>query len=768
MHKITCLTLFLIVLCLFTNAQTADSNMGIIPAPKLIRPSAGQFVFSRDYAITFDTQEDLKIAQLFHDYLKEVYFLDIPVAKSFVQAPPGIIRFSSSEYKGQHPEGYRLTVAPGQINVSGKGAGLFYGLQTLMQLFPLQKEAAPKLNGVIIEDEPRYEYRGMHLDVVRHMFPLPFLKKYIDILAQYKLNTFHWHLTDDQGWRVEIKKHPRLTAVGGYRDQTIIGHYHDRFPQRFDGTPYGGYYTQEEVKEIVAYAAKRYITVIPEIEMPGHALAALATYPELGCGDKPGPFKVAQKWGIFPEIFCAGKEETFKFLEEVLSEVITLFPSTYVHIGGDEAPKDAWKACKFCQKRIRDNKLKDEHGLQSYFVQRMEKFLNSKGRQIIGWNEILEGGLAPNATVMSWQGVEGGITAAKQRHKAIMTPGSTMYFDHYQGSPVQEPLTIHGLSTLESVYNYNPTPADLPPDIQKYIIGVQANLWTEYIKTSNKVEYMVFPRIYSLSEIAWTGLDRKDFKSFQENRVRLHLARLDETSTLYRVPVAIGAKDTTIIGDQFTIDYKPPVLGAKIYYTIDGYIPRETDYLYEKPVTIQIPDDEQRVLKSIVITPSGKRSAVTTTILSNLRPLAAQPVQPAKQGLNFYYVPGDYASTADVDKVNATETGIATAINLSRFRNKARTYGAVFEGYINIQNDGVYNFTSVSDDGSRVWIDGQLIVDNDGKHTSYGLTGAVRLEKGYHKLEIRYFQGGGQSGLKILMAEPGKQATEIPSALLFY
>ncbi|MEO8794346.1 MAG: family 20 glycosylhydrolase [Daejeonella sp.] len=748
-------------------SQTTDPNMGIIPVPKNISPQSGEFVFSNEYAIQFENPEDEKIARVFQNFLKNVHFLDLPVAKNFVKAPKGIIRFSSAEYVGPNPEGYSLTIDPTQINVSGKGAGLFYGLQTLLQLLATHTEAAPKIACVKIDDEPRYRYRGMHLDVSRHMFPVSFIKEYIDLLAEYKLNTFHWHLTDDQGWRIEIKKYPKLTQVGAYRDETIIGHFHDRFPQRFDQKPYGGFYTQDEVKEVVAYAESKFITIIPEIEMPGHSLAALAAYPELGCGPNPGPYQVATKWGIFPEIYCAGKDQTFDFLENVLTEVLALFPGTYIHIGGDEAPKTEWEKCEFCQKRIRDNHLKDEHQLQSYFIERIEKFLNSKGRQIIGWDEILEGGLAPNATVMSWRGTVGGIAAAKQNHNVIMTPDSHLYFDHYQGNGTQEPLTIHGLSTLEKVYSYNPTPEDLALKYQKYIIGVQANVWTEYMNSGKKVEYMILPRMLALSEIAWSMPERKDYKNFSEERVAKHLARIDKTDMLFRVPTAIGAKDTTLIGSEFNLELKPSVKGAKIYYTLDGYNPRASDYLYEKPINIKVPSDDQRIIKTMVMTPTGKTSAVTTTILSNILPLAPQPESPAKSGLLYNYVPGVFNSALQIDTALSESNGITPIIGLSNIKNKARMYGAVFNGYLLVENDGVVVFSTSSDDGSVLKIDGQTIVNNDGRHTGFETSGAINLLKGFHKIQVSYFQLGGQSGLKVFMGEPGKEKAEIPARLLF-
>lgn len=765
-RKLFCLTVAALFSLNTGICQSTDTNPDIIPAPKSIRLKPGHFTFSSETAILYETDTDRRIAELFRDFMNDNYSLDLVVAKAFVKAPKTLIRFSSVGSGTANAEGYTIAVTPTQIDVAGKGAGLFYGMQTLFQMLR-KNDAVTQVACAEIEDEPRYKYRGLHLDVTRHMFPVSFLKKYIDIIAQYKLNTFHWHLTDDQGWRLEIKKYPKLTQVGGYRAQTLIGHYHDRMPQHFDNTPYGGFYTQEQVREVVAYAASKYVTVIPEIEMPGHSVAALTAYPELGCGRDPGPYKVEEKWGIFHDIFCAGKDNTFNFLQDVLTEVIELFPSQYIHIGGDEAPKTKWKTCQYCQKRIRDNKLKDEHELQSYFIQRIERFVNSKGRKIIGWNEILEGGLAPNATVMSWQGTKGGIEAAKMKHDAIMTPGDNMYFDHFQGNPVQEPLAIHGLSTLESVYRYNPTPADLAPEFQKHIIGVQANLWTEYIKTTQKVEYMLFPRLYALAEIAWTPPARKDFKDFSERRVPVHLAKLDRANVLFRVPAAIGAVDTTIIGGDYSLNLKSPVEGARIYYTIDGYTPRETDMEYKIPVQITVPEGERRVVKTIVVTPGGKRSAVTKTVISNARPLPAVAASPAGKGLRYFYIPAEFTLASTIDTARATERGTVTSIDLAKGRGKARSYGLVFDGYIRIAESGVYTFRTTSDDGTQLLIDNEVIVDNDGQHTSFGLTGAVRLEAGYHKIQVRYFQLGGQSGLRVSMGKAGQQPVEIPPGNLF-
>lgn len=605
--------------CLITcaTAQETKRNLTVIPAPAAMQVKDGNFTLNASTRIAYDSESDKKTAEFFRDYVEEALNLTIPVESK--ATGDGVIYFSSRDAGNRaNLEGYELVVSPDRIELRGKDAGLFYAMQTLTQLLPQQRDEPLTIPAVSIQDEPRYSYRGLHLDVGRHMFPVSFIKKYIDFIAAYKLNTFHWHLTEDQGWRIEIKKYPKLTEVGAYRDQTMIGRY--RQPALYDGTRYGGFYTQEEVKEVVAYAAERYVNVIPEIEMPGHAQAALAAYPHLGCGENPGPYHVAQHWGVFEDVFCAGKEETFTFLQDVLDEVIALFPSEYIHIGGDECPKDRWEECPYCQKRIQTEGLKDEHELQSYVIQRIEKYVNSKGRRIIGWDEILEGGLAPNATVMSWRGEAGGVAAAKQGHDVIMTANSYgLYFDHKQGPDVnREPLNIGGLSTLQKVYSADPTPKSLSEAEQQYILGVQANVWTEYIETPNKVEFTIFPRLFALSEIAWTEPARKDWEDFSAVRVPAHLARLDRTETIYRVPEVIGLRDTVIYASEYTFrDLQPSVKGGKIYYTIDNYDPSDTDLEFMESVKVIVPPGEERVFKATVIAPSGRRSNYVRAVIVN-------------------------------------------------------------------------------------------------------------------------------------------------------
>jgi hexosaminidase len=435
-------------------------------------------------------------------------------------------------------EGYQLQVTPKAITVKASTPkGAFLAIQTLRQLMPADIEAPNSgletfaIPAVAIEDAPRFAYRGVMFDVGRYFYPVSFLKQYIDLLALYKINTFHLHLTEDQGWRVEIKKYPKLQQISAWRKESIVGHYSDK-PRQYDGKRHGGYYTQAELKDLVQYAQDRFITIIPEIEMPGHSQAVLAAYPQFGCKEN-ATYEVSTTWGVHKDVFCPN-EATFTFLEDVLTEVMEIFPSKFIHIGGDEVPKDRWKESAYAQELIKKHNLKDEHGLQSYFIQRMEKFLNARGRAIIGWDEILEGGLAPNATVMSWRGEKGGIAAAKEKHQVIMTPNTYLYLDYYQTKEgrKKEPVAIGGFLPLEKVYSYNPVPAALTAGESKYILGVQANVWTEYIATPEHAFHMTFPRASALAEVAWTPLEQKDYADFIR-RLHQNVQHLEKRQVKY-------------------------------------------------------------------------------------------------------------------------------------------------------------------------------------------------------------------------------------------
>ncbi|ANQ52815.1 family 20 glycosylhydrolase [Flammeovirga sp. MY04] len=571
------ITLFLGIMMLFlsfacTKKQT-DKKVNIIPAPLSIQYQEDFFKLTPQSVIS--ASPDLNNEAI----LLQGFIQSTLGFSPQLQTDNGNIELKiNTDLK---EEEYLLSISNDKVSIEGKdGRSVLWGIQSLRQIISKNEDRLPC---VTIKDQPRFKYRGMHLDVGRHIFPVAFIKKYIDILSLHKINTFHWHLTEDQGWRIEIKKYPKLTEIGGFRKGTVVGHHGSS--KQFDGQRYGGFYTQEEVKEVVKYAQERGIETIPEIELPGHALAALASYPQFGCSG--GPYEVAQTFGVFEEVYCAGNEDTFHFLEEVLDEVMPLFPSNYIHIGGDECPKTQWKKCPKCQKRIRDEKLKDEHELQSYFVQRIEKYLNSKGKRMIGWDEILEGGLAPNATVMSWRGTEGGIAAAKAHHEVIMTPGDHVYFDHYQTEDISnEPLQVGGYTSVKEVYDYEPLPSSLSKEEQKYIIGVQGNVWTEYMKTPEKVEYMMVPRVAALSEIAWTAPDQKDWTNFKSrlNDIRkvYDQMHINYAKHLYNVLGEVKA-DTTLKALVATLE---TTSDQPILYTLDGTVPNENSKVYAKPIVI--------------------------------------------------------------------------------------------------------------------------------------------------------------------------------------
>jgi len=512
-----------------------QQSLNIIPAPAKAEIKEGIFAITPSTKLVLEASNTEKSAAFLNSYLKKFYGFELKIFKGSAY-PENAIILNYDRLDNPLPGAYAMTIDKNKIYIGGDNEeGVFYGVQTLLQLLPTEKSTTLAVQQCTISDAPRFGYRGMMLDCGRHFFTVDFIKQYIDFLAMVKMNTFHWHLTEDQGWRIEIKKYPLLTKVGSCRNGTIIG----RHPGTGnDNTKDCGYYTQAQIKEIVKYAADRYITIIPEIEMPGHGSAAIAAYPQLSCfpdkstviakgvkwsGDSTGK-QVQQSWGVYPDVFCPS-EYTFTFLENVLDEVMQLFPSKYIHIGGDECPKEYWKLSPFCQQLIKDKDLKDEHGLQSYFIGRIEKYLNSKGRNIIGWDEILEGGLAPNATVMSWRGEAGGIEAAKQHHNVIMTPTTYVYFDYSQAKN-EDSLSIGGYLPLETVYKYEPLPAQLTADEQKYILGGQANVWSEYMANDKKVEYKVFPRLSALSEVLWSTKENKDWSNFQ-TRLQTQYKRYD-------------------------------------------------------------------------------------------------------------------------------------------------------------------------------------------------------------------------------------------------
>ncbi|TGD77661.1 beta-N-acetylhexosaminidase [Hymenobacter wooponensis] len=587
-------------------AETPAQQLGLIPLPREVKMSAGTYALPQKINIYAVSADERNVAGLLQGFLAALG----KTATLTTNRQGAQIRLVTARV-APTPEGYQVAVGPDGIGITAPGgAGLFYGAQTLLQLLPPRPAATARVPYVRIADEPAFRWRGAMLDVCRHFFPVEFLKRYLDLLAAYKLNTFHWHLTDDQGWRIEIKKYPKLTQVSAFRKETLIGAQQTfKKPEdfKYDATPYGGFYTQAQIREVVAYAQQRYITVVPEIEMPGHSVAILAAYPELAC--KPGPYETWTMWGVNEDIVCP-TEPTFRFFEDVLTEVSALFPGPYVHIGGDEAPKTRWKESAAVQDIMRREGITDVEKVQGWFNRRIEQFLASKGKKLIGWDEILEGGIPTSAAVMSWRGEKGGIEAARAGHDVVMTPTTNMYIDYGQNprphSPF-EPLMIGGYLPLDRIYNYNPLPKELTPDEQKHILGPQANMWTEYITTPQKVEYMLFPRLLAVSEVAWTPAARKSYAAFLP-RMSQHFARLDAKKVNYRVPEPLGLDSANLVAQggkaQFTLRSLVP--GAQIRYTLDGKLPDETTELYTKP--FDVPQGRQLTVRAVTIAPNGRKS----------------------------------------------------------------------------------------------------------------------------------------------------------------
>jgi len=513
-------------------------------------------------------------------------------------------------------EAYKLIVNDKRVCISGASeAGVFYGIQTLRKSLPVAQDINVNLSAVEIYDKPRFAYRGAMLDVARHFYTVDEVKTFIDMLALHNINRFHWHLTDDQGWRIEIKKYPKLMSVASERKETVVGRWYSGI---YDGKPYGGYYTQDELRDVIDYAAKRHITIIPEVDLPGHMQAALTAYPELGCTG--GPYEVRTIWGVSQDVLCVGNDFTLQFVKDVLSEVADIFPSEYIHIGGDECPKVRWEKCPKCQERIKSLGLKSdakhtkEQRLQSYMIQEAAKYLKEKGKRIIGWTEILEGGLVPDATLMSWIGESGGIEAAHQHHDVIMTPNTYLYFDYYQSKKVEdEPLAIGGYLPIEKTYNYEPMPKELTKEEQQYIKGVQANLWTEYIPVFSQVQYMVLPRLGAAAEVQWTDPSKKDYKDFLR-RVPHLVAVYDcygwnYATHVYDVNVDMKADTVNhVLNVQLSTMADDP-----IYYTLDGQDPTEKSLKYTKPFTI----DQSVVLKTMAVHPDRTSKISVDTIRFN-------------------------------------------------------------------------------------------------------------------------------------------------------
>ena len=718
-----------------TSAVAADVN--IIPIPVKTQTLKGEFVLPQKVVIAYQTTDGKNIAQYMADKLKVSTGYEVRLSDK-----KGNITIQITPSLKMAEEGYRLSVTAKGVTIKAKTAkGAFYGMQSFMQLLPAQVESATKVEGVKwvaqccnIEDAPRFGYRGFHLDPCRHFITVENVKKQLDLMSMFKVNTMHFHLTEDQGWRIEIKKYPKLTTIGSIRTEG-------------DGSSYGGYYTQEQIKEIVDYAAKRYITVIPEIDLPGHMMAAIAAYPNLSCkGEKWSPRTV---WGIEDLVMCAGKEDMFNFLGDIFDEIVPLFPGKYFHIGGDECPKTSWKNCPTCQKRIKDEGLQAEgkhtaeERLQSYVIKRVEKMLEKRGRKIIGWDEILEGGLSENATVMSWRGTQGGIEAAMQKHDVIMTPGSDgMYLDWYQGDSKIEPVTIPSPPRyLSSTYNYNPVPDTIKTlGLAHHILGVQCNNWSEYMYTNAKMEYMIYPRAVALSEIAWSPLNKKNFKDFCR-RLDANSIRLDEHNITYHMPLPeqpYGSCDKVVITKDTTVTFTTsrPI---KMVYTLDGTTPTPSSTVYTVPISVS----GNTIIRIATVLPTGKMSKIRTVEVEKQAYAPAVKVEAPKQGLKIKRIKGNFLKvnqleladgTWEYTDINSLKDIKIKQIDDAATLRGANNYAAIAEGYINIPEDGVYYLSSRFE---QVWIDNKLVINNEGDvKASTTNDSSVALAKGLHPIKI--------------------------------
>ncbi|WP_103865984.1 family 20 glycosylhydrolase [Aquimarina sp. I32.4] len=702
-----------------------NKSLSVTPKPLITNTKQGYFELTKETVFICNDSSSKVVANFFIEKIKTV--TDLSFSISIDTTAKNSIKLTKEGTSNFGDEEYHLSIEEQGIQIKAKtDKGLFYGLQTFLQLLPLyenDKMVLPiKIQAVEINDKPRFVWRGMHLDVSRHFFSIDFIKKQLDILALFKINKFHWHLTDDQGWRIEIKKYPKLTEIGSKRKNN-------------DGSYHEGFYTQEEVKEVVQYAKERFIDVVPEFDTPGHAIAILAAYPELSC--HKDSYEVRNLWGVESSILCAGKEETYSFIEDVIKELSALFPYEYYHMGGDEVPKDQWKDSPLCQDLKKRKGLKDENELQSYFMSRVEKILSKYQKKMIGWDEILEGGITPTTNIMSWQGEEGGIKAANKGHDVIMTPAKFCYFNFYQGDFKVEPLAFGGYIPLEKVYTYDPIPKEIEEDKKKHILGAQGNVWTEYTYKDETIEYLLYPRIIALAETTWTQKENKKYDDFLN---RLHEAYniLDYNNIEYHIPLPEGPTSNKIafidsVNVSFTTTH--PV---KMVYTTDGTNPDANSKVYADTLNFTKNTD----LRIISILKNGKMSAIRNISVVKEKPLAPVTLSKESKGLLMKEVKGYFTNVTEIKDTAKIRTSAITKIKDANTTyhwghevNKDNFRAVFLDGYIDIPEDGVYYFASAQD---QVWIAGQLVLNYNTPLKKHPIESSIALQKGKHKLKIVY------------------------------
>ncbi|MDH7444526.1 family 20 glycosylhydrolase [Aquimarina sp. 2201CG14-23] len=705
----------------------ASDEVAIIPIPLSIHKKEGSFILNNKTSFFYENPSIQPIADFFVSKIHHLTGLQISVRDKKEKNDIQLLLNNELEL---NEEGYILNLEDDHVIVEAKSPkGIFYGLQSLMQLLPVIPEENTSQNITIdipkvrIKDEPSFRWRGTMLDVSRHFFSVDFIKKQLDVLAAFKINKFHWHLTDDQGWRIEIKKYPKLVEIGARRGEINDQKYH-------------GFYTQEEIREVVSYAKERFIDVIPEFDIPGHASAILSAYPSLACTE--GPFEIRPIWGVDYNILCAGNEHVYQFIEDVIDEMSTLFPYQYFHVGGDEVPKRSWKQCKLCQHTIKKEGLNDENELQSHLMARVEGMLYKNNKKMIGWDEILEGGITATTSIMSWQGEEGGIKAANEGHDVIMTPSQFTYLNFYQGDHVVEPMAFGGYIPLEKVYNYNPVPETIEKNKRHHILGLQGNFWTEHGDSNTIAEYQLYPRILAIAEVGWTSKKNKDYHNFL-SRLEKTYRLLDRYNLQYHIPMPEGPiTDHIVFENETTIEFRTTA-PVKMVYTTDGSVPNKNSNVYTKPLTF----NKSTFLKIASILPHGKMSNTRELSLQKQELIPSlENMNNLDRGLNVKTIKGHFTHVNEiVDSIEPIERKITELkdVNVTydwgHEINKENFKAALVDGYIEIPEDGVYFFSSNQD---QVWIADRLVIDYKKNIKKHPETSSIPLKKGKHTLKIVY------------------------------
>ncbi len=741
------------VVILAALALLPASLPAIIPAPESYKPLPSGFDIQERTTIVASGKARI-VADRLREQLRPATGFDLLIDH---RPKPRSIELRIDEQEASlGEEGYRLSSSPaGVMIIAAKAAGLYYGTQTLRQLLPVTAfDKKAKLGegwtvpGCEIVDRPRFGWRGMHLDVSRHFFPVKFIKEFIDWLAVHKMNVFHWHLTDDGGWRIEIKKYPKLTEIGAWREeQGVEWNYQGlKFPGKNSGKKvYGGFYTQAEIKDVVKYASDRFVTIVPEIEMPGHSTEAVASYPELLTCQTP--VEAMQKFlagskADHPMMVCAGREEATEFFKNVLTEVLQLFPSKFIHLGGDEVPKDLWAECSACKARMAKEGLKDTHELQSSFIKRFDTWLAEKGRRLIGWDEILEGGLAPGAAVMSWRGISGGIAAAKAGQDVVMSPTSHCYFDF-----------SYATTPTKTVYGYEPIPGELSETEGRKVLGAQANIWTEWLSTEEEVEMMMFPRAAALAEAVWTKFERRDWASFSD-RMMTHYGRLDRLGIAYYVEAPVPKSEVVLLGNSQPIEFERVAMPeAVIRFTIDGSDPTPKSTSYGGPIRL----NRAGSVRAAIFRPNGTRSDIVNVAAVSIKP----DLSPKILGVNRKVLSGTFTKCPEIAAFTSLPAKNLAEVGLGEFTEK-ENFALHFEGFLRIPADGEYTFNLGSDDGSRMWLGETLVIDNDGLHGYVEKRLRIRLPKGDYPFRVVMFEAGGAEALRLFVESPGVTKQLVP------